>query len=362
MTKFFIICVSIFALYIAFNFAQPYDSIIEFNMLDYHVETTLFAYLALTVAFVLLLFIILKILFFIIRIPSLIVNKFRDKKAKKVLDKLVDATSLVASHNYAEALKIIDNYILPSKIGENLKQLPNLIKINTNIDFDSKLLLLKDIAKDDKYKFFAANRLANLYYDNARFVEAEEFAVKAYNEDENNSDLITLLIRIYAHLGKWEKMIFVISKLKKVDEQSYNSLSNQIATFYLKAAKDYAYNGDDYSKECALSALEHNPAYIDAIKLFIELSFHNNNGEKLKVIRNAFELNPCFELAELFIKNSHNSPDAIYQTLASIAPVKGYGALYLAIASALNLSDRIQELRNMHGFAVSDKSDKNDEA
>jgi len=70
-----------------------------------------------------------------------------------------------------------------------------------------------------------------------------------------------------------------------------------------------------------------------------------NSTAILKVLKSAFANYPSFEIAELYIKCSRSSVDAIYSTLAGIVKPSEHQALFLAIAAYLGLYDKIAHIK-----------------
>ena len=213
--------------------------------------------------------------------------------------------------------------------------------------FDKKIQHYRNLIDKKNYSVYASKKLAEIFYESTHHKEAEECAVRAFNEDDTDTELMLILIRIYANLGEWPKLVFIVSKLQRADLKMIEENAEEIASYYYAAAKSYLQSGsDDEALKFLEYALELNPIYIEALNLFTELSTNvNNTVAILKILRAAFSANPCFEVARMYADSATGSAEAIYGTLAGIAQPAKYPALFLALAAYLGLIEKITELR-----------------
>jgi tetratricopeptide (TPR) repeat protein len=156
-----------------------------------------------------------------------------------------------------------------------------------------------------------------------------------------------ILIRIYASLGTWPKMVFIVAKLQRADKAMFEANAEEIASYYYAASKHYLQVGlDDEAKKYLESALEYKPDYIEALNLFMELLTNaNNSADLLKILKAAFSAKPCFEIARMFADSSRSSAEVIYGTLAGIAQPAKYPAVFLALAGYLGIKEKTIELK-----------------
>ncbi|GAB4163254.1 MAG: hypothetical protein Tsb006_2090 [Rickettsiaceae bacterium] len=243
------------------------------------------------------------------------------------------------------SLKIIQN--LASELGEDNKDIANLVVAEADAGFDKKIQHYRNLIDKKHFSVYASKRLAEIFYNNTHHLQAEEFALKAFNEDDTDTELMLILIRIYASLGLWPKLIFIVSKLQRADVGLFEKNSAEIASYYYGAAKHYLQAGAEAeAKKYLESALEFKPDYIEAISLFTELETNvNNSAVVLKVLKAAFAASPCFEIARMFADSSRSSAEAIYGTLAGIAQPAKYPALFLALAAYLGLNNKVAEIK-----------------
>lgn len=84
MIRFLILCTIFFLLYLAFSAIGEFDSNVSFSVYDYEIETTLFTLGAFFIATQLALMVILKLIFLIFDIPSMIKKEWHRRKLIKV--------------------------------------------------------------------------------------------------------------------------------------------------------------------------------------------------------------------------------------------------------------------------------------
>ena len=162
-----------------------------------------------------------------------------------------------------------------------------------------------------------------------------------------------MLLRIYAALEAWHKLVFIVSKIKRADSKLLQKHSSEIAVYYYEAAKAQLKLGSDENALRYLeSALELCPDYLEALNLFVDLSINlQNTAYILKILKAAFLSNPCFEIARMYVASSRNSADANYGILASMANPMQYPDLFLAMAAYLDLPDKVASLKSSKPLA-----------
>jgi len=344
MIRFLILCTVFFLLYLAFNVIGEFDSNVSFFVYDYEIETTLFTLVAFFIATQLALMIILKLIFLIFDIPSIIKKEWYRRKLVKVNKKLLDVLAELLMGNRKKSLTLTNSII--NEIEDN-KEIISLVMAEAEESFDKKIQHYRNLIDKKHYSVYASKKLAEIFYKNAHHKQAEECAVRAFNEDDTDTELMLVLIRIYASLGEWPKLVFMVSKLQRANAKLLEENAKEIASYYYAAAKFYIKNGsDDEALKFLEYALVLNPIYLEALNLFTELSTNTNNTAAiLKILRAAFSANPCFEVARMYADNATGSAEAVYGVLAGIAQPAKYPALFLALAAYLGLIEKITELK-----------------
>ncbi len=346
MIKFLILCIIFFLAYLGFSALSEFDSTAYLTFYNYEIETTIFILSACFLLFLFASFLILRFIFLFFGLPGIIKKSWQQKRIRSINNKLIKALCELLIGNKEKSLSITKK-LLPD-IDDDKQDIANFILSETEEKIDKKILYLHNIINKKNYSVYAAKSLALIYFSNTDYKEAEECATKAFNENDTDTELMLLLIKIYAKQNLWTKMVFIVSKLQRANIKLLTEEAAEIAKYYYQAAKDAVIAAEDYEAIKFLeSSLELKPDYIEALNLYAELNTNiQNNAEILKVLKTAFSIRPCFEIAEMYIESSSSSVNSIYGTLCSIVPAKNYNGLFLAIAAYLNLPEKIQELRN----------------
>lgn len=357
MIRFLVLCFIFFALYIAFSVMSEFDSNIKLLAYGYEVDMTLFTFGMLFAAAQLVLFIILKSIFLILNLPSILKNRWMQRKLVKTNQKLLYVLAELLMGKKDKSLAMINKIIneVNSNNANGNKEVANLVFAEAERKFDKKIRYLQSLIGKKHYSFYANKNLAMIFHENGHYKQAEEYALQAFNENDTDPELMLSLLRIYAALNEWPKMVFIFSKLQRVNVGNIEKNAEEIARYYYTAAKFYLRDdADDEALKYLEYALEINPAYIEALNLFTELSNNNkNNAAILKVLKAAFSFNPCFEIARMYADNVLSSPEgeseggaeAIYGSLSEIVQPSKYPALFLALAAYLGLIEKIQEIK-----------------
>lgn len=346
MIRFLILCIVFFLLYIGFNTIGEYDSIVKMSLLGYNIETTLFTFISIFVLIQLILIITLKLIFLVFDLPAILKRRWYRRKLIKINSRLVNVLAELFMGNKKKAIKITNN-ILPELDAEN-KDFVNLVLAEGEEVFDKKIQYYRNLIGKKNYSVHASKKLAEIFYNNNHPSEAEEFALRAFNEDDTNTETMLILIKIYAKLGYWPKMVFIVSKLIRANRSLLEENSEEIASYYYDASKYYLESGsEEEARKYLESALEYRPDYIEALNLYMELLTNTNNSAHiLKVLKAAFMYRPCFEIARMYADSSRSSAEAIYGTLAGISPPLKYPAVFLALANYLGLKDKVVEIND----------------
>lgn len=346
MIRFLILCIIFFLLYIAFGAIGEYDCVLEFSLLGYKVQTTIFVFASIFLVLQLLLVIILKLVFLVFDLPSIIRNMWSQRALHNLNKKLLKICSELLMDNRQKSMQMFGKII--TYLEEDDKEFTNLILAEGELVFDKKVQHLRSIVDKKNYSLYAAKKLAKLFFDNSMYTQAEEYAVKAFNEKDTDTEIMLNLIRIYDKLNLWSKMVFIVSKLQRADSKLLEKHAEEIAIYYFDAAKSLVVaDSDDEAMKYLESSLELKPDYIQALNLFMELSVNKNNSSSiLRILKSAFVAKPCFEIAEMYAKCSRSSADAVYGTLSGLAKPSENIGLFLALAAYLGLEDKIREIKS----------------
>lgn len=358
MIRFLIICTVFLLLYLGFNIISEYDSIMQLSVFDYQVQTTFFAFMAIFAAIQIALMIFLKIVFLILDIPNRLKRRWHKRKILRMNDKLLVVLSQMFMGNDHKALSLMSKLV--PDLDENNKETINLIKSVTETTSEKKVQHLKSLIGKKHYSIYAAKKLSEILYQDKHYKQAEEYALKAFDEDDTDTELMLMLIRIYAALEAWHKLVFIVSKIKRADSKLLKKHSVEIAVYYYEAAKAQLKLGSDNNALMYLeSALELRPDYLEALNLFVDLSINlQNTVYILKILKAAFLSNPCFEIARMYVASARNSAEANYGILASMANPTQYPDLFLAMATYLDLPDKVASLKSSKPLAYTSSVDK----
>lgn len=345
MIRFLILCTVFFLLYIGFSTIAEYDSAVRLFLFDYQIETTLFVFITLFILIQLFLMVTLKLVFLIFDLPTILKKRWYRRKLLKINNRLLNVLAELLMGNKKKSLRITNN-ILPELEEEN-RDFVNLILAEGEDSFDKKIQHYRNLIDKKNFSVYASKRLAEIFYNNNHHIQAEEFALKAFNEDDTDTELMLILIRIYASQGAWPKMVFIVSKLQRADISLFEVNTGEIASYYYAASKHYLQIGsEDEAKKYLELSLEYKPDYIEALNLLMELYTNTNNSAPiLKILKSAFSAKPCFEIARMFADSSRSSAEAIYGMLAGIAQPAKYPAVFLALAGYLGIKEKVTELK-----------------
>ncbi|MFK7974461.1 MAG: heme biosynthesis HemY N-terminal domain-containing protein [Rickettsiaceae bacterium] len=345
MVKFIILCTVFFLLYLGFSFVGQYDIPVNLLASGYQITTTLFVLVITFLITQLLLMIVLKCIFSIITLPSIMRQQWQQRKQNKITQRLIDSLAYLLIDKKIKAIKNIYN-IAPELSAHN-KEIANLIMAEAEMDRQKAIQYYNTLTDNKYYGMFAAKKLAEIFYHNKQYDQAENFAIRAFNQNDTDAVLMLLIIRIYAKLGQWSKLILIVSKLQRTDRYNIDIYVNEIASYYYAAAKHYLEQEQDNEAQKYLElALEFEPSYIEALHLLIEILNNTNQSSAiLKLLKSAFSSNPCFEIAKIYADSSNNAPEEIYTTLASISTPIKHPTVFLAIAAYLGLYDKISQLK-----------------
>ncbi len=347
MIRFLILCTVFFLLYLGFNTISDFDSTVNILALDYKIQTTFFTLLSIFIVAQLILVVVLKTVFLVFDLPFLVKRSWHRRKTRRTNEQLLKVISEFFMGNREKSLELAVKMI--PDFSEHNKELANLILAESSCDFDQQIHLLRGLIDKKNYIFYAAKKLAQVFFDHGYYMEAEEYATKAFNDNDTDTSLMIMLIRIYKNTSNWPKMLIFVAKLRRADVKLLMHHAEEISSYYYWAAKAFLVTSDTEETIKFLEAsLELKPDYLEALNLFTEINVNiNNAGSTLKILKSAFAGSPSFEIAQMYIKCSRGSVNAVYGTLAGLAKPSENSGLFLAIAAYLGLDDKIADLKAM---------------
>lgn len=235
MIRFLILCTVFVLLYLGFNVISEYDSPMQFFVFDYQVQTTLFIFTTIFIAIQLILMISLKLVFLVFNFPEFLKKSWYKRRLIKTNQRLLAILSELLMGNKRKAISLT-NKLVPDLDKEN-KEIISLIKTETEANLDAKIQHLRSLLDKKYYSIYAAKKLSEILYQNKHYKQAEECALKAFNEDDTDTELMLILVRVYASQGAWHKLVFIISKLQRADIKLLEQSSAEISGYYYAAAK-----------------------------------------------------------------------------------------------------------------------------
>lgn len=334
MFRLLLICAALFLLYFGFTLTQSFDSKVLISLYSYNVETTFFFSLISLILLIVVCFIIIKFLVLIIDLPVRIHNIFSDRKINNDRYSLVLSFAKYITGNKAKAGSIARK----NSSCEDLKEFHNLILAETDEDIDSKISHFQKLVNSKEFAFYSNKKLAKLFYDKALYVEAETYAVKAYNLNELDNDNLITLIYCYGQLSLWTKFIFIVNKVAKLYKSVTMLEMLKISDYYLLAAKQKIDNNDNNAAiEYIESAISTNFVNNKLLELYLNLNSNLSDKKKIEVLKNAFHIIPSLEIVKLFKKFTSLSDEQIYEELTKHLSAERDEMLVLAIKAYLEL-------------------------
>jgi|GEM_PF-4394878 len=337
MFRLLFICAIFLLLYFGFTLIESFDSKVFVSLYDYNIETTLFFSLILGLLLLTSCFIVIRFLILIIDLPFTIHNIFNKRKVNHDKHALILAFAEYIISNKAKAASIARKN-LSSEDLKDFQEFHNLILAVTEEDIDTKISYFQKLTKSKEFAFYGSKNLAKLYYDKSLYNEAENYAIKAYNLNELNSDNLITLMRCYGKLSLWTKFTFIINKLAKFHKHDSIKHIQEIAEYYLLAAKQEVESNNVANATLYLeSALDNNCFIPELIEFYLNLDSNLNTNKKIKILKNAFRIIPSLKLVQLFKKFTSLSDRQIYEELTQELDVKKDEILILAIEAYLEL-------------------------
>lgn len=352
MTKLFLILISILALYLGFTVITRFDTATLITIGDYAIQTTLFTLCVGFIAVILVTVITLNIVSFIFGLPFAIQQTLHSKKLQNYTNLLLLATTQIIIDNKQKARKILNK--IQSDIKTEHQEQFTLLLATAGDEFDHQIEHLVGLANSNNYGYYALKKLAQLFYSKQLYKEAENYAVKAFNINEFDIEIMQILLHCYGQMHLWTKLGFIISKIKLTSEATLSNLSNKISEYYFTAAKSVVEQGNDAEALNYLDlSLHYTPSYVEALSIYISLNNNlNHNANIQSILKAAFTAKPSFEIAELYIRSSNLTNLRVYEELAELVDPKMEMSVFLSIAAFLDLPDKIALLKEQKLLTV----------
>ncbi len=345
MIRALIICVIFLLLYLGFSLLRQLDSVLTINLYDYFIESSFFTFIIIYILSAITGVLFFKIIFLILDLPSYIKALFITRKTNNANYQLIKAMTELIIGEKSQSLNSLKN--LQVYFKQDYKIFYTLLLAEREEEIEQKIKYFQELEKFKLCAAFATKRLAQILYQNARYKEAENYALKSFYLDEYDGEKLEVLIDCYFELADWEKLTLITTKLNRVDKAKFDSIKNKLASYYLVAGKNMYDQNDSQKAIYYLEiALELTPGNYEALKLYLTAHEAIKKPITLTIPQNAFTTNPCFEIAQLYHKFSLLSPSQIYENLESLINPHHHFGLFLSIAAYLELPDKIIELKN----------------
>lgn len=345
MLRLFIICIVFLLLYLGFSIIENLDSILVLTLYNYHIETTFFVSIIFTILLLIASFIIIKIITLIIDLPIKIQSIFSARKEIHERHFALKAMAEYIMGNRANALSIAQQNI---KLSNKDTEFYNLILSELEVEDNEKIKYLEELSNLKEFRFFSFKNLAILFYKQNDYLIAIDYAIKAYNSNELDSDVLVILIHCYGKQQEWEKLNFVVKKLKEINKLKFFELNIEIAKYYLSAAKLNEHNKDKAIYYLDLT-IDLGCINAEILEFYLNLNANINIAQKIKIFKKAFNLNPSLRIVQMFSKFTDKSNDQIYEELTKdLINSENNLTLMLAMATYLNLPDKILIVKNQY--------------
>lgn len=335
--------------YLGITAISKYDTLISITVFDYRYTASLFLVMVLSLMLIILSSMSFKLITIILKTPYLIAEKLSGYKKRSRTKAIMEAYGNIVIGNMEAAERIISRIDL-NDLDEDFKEHANLIATISNKDFDKNMVMLQNLLSNKSYHDFAAQSLAHKIYAQGYYAQSLQYAEQIRINDNISSDLMLLLIRLYANLNMWEKFDSTWKRYSGIYSKNLSKDSHDIANYYLKAAKFFLASGEeDKALDYLESSLTYDPVNIESIELLcnINLSLGKSNLN-ISILEKAFSHRPSFALFELYKASQADdyNPQNLYDILVNLVDITNYKSVFLAIAADLNLLDEIASIKN----------------
>ncbi|MCZ6902397.1 MAG: hypothetical protein O7C59_02580 [Rickettsia endosymbiont of Ixodes persulcatus] len=337
MFRLLLICATFLLFYFGFTLIESFDSKVFISLYDYNIETTVFFNLILGLLLLISCFIVIRFLILMIDLPSKIYNIFNKRKINHDRYALILAFAEYIMSNKAKSASIARKNLSSEGLKDS-QEFHNLILAVTEEDIDTKISYFQKLIKSKEFAFYGSKNLAQLYYDKSLYEKAENYAIKAYNLNELDSDNLITLMRCYGKLSLWTKFTFITNKLTKFHKHDSIKQMQEIAEYYLLAAKqEVESNNTAHAIDYLETAIDLNFYNGELLEFYFTLNDKLNVNKKTKILKDAFRIVPSLKLVQLFKKFTSLSDRQTYEELTQELDAKKDEILILAIEAYLEL-------------------------
>ena len=337
MFRLLLICATFLLFYFGFTLIESFDSKVFISLYNYNIETTLFFNLILGLVLLISCFIVIRFLILIIELPSKIHNIFHKRKVNHDRYALILAFAEYIMSNKAKSASIARTNLSSEDLKDS-QEFHNLILAVTEEDIDTKISYFQKLMKSKEFAFYSSKNLAKLYYDKSLYEEAQNYAIKAYNLNELDSDNLITLMHCYGKLSLWTKFTFITNKLTKFHKYDSIKQMHEIVEYYLLAAKqEVESNNIAHAIDYLETAIDLNFYNGELLEFYFTLNNKLNVNKKTKILKDAFRIVPSLKLVQLFKKFTSLSDRQIYKELTQELDAKKDEILILAIEAYLEL-------------------------
>lgn len=344
MIRLLIFVLLLLIVYLSFSNIGTLDTILHFRGEDYSIHTTVFSAIIMLLIIVLCSMFTIKLIFGIFNLPSLIQKIIHRNKINKNQLLIIDCVCYLLIDNKIKAMKLVKKILLRTSIdniSEEYQAIINIIAFHCHDNFDKKIQYLNKLKTSKHYYYFATKNLAKIFYQRSLYEEAEQYAIKAFDVNEVDPEILEILLHCYGKLQLWIKFMFIISKIQRMSIKKIDKMKYIIADYYVKAAITYLQHDEQNTKKYLELALEINHGSVDALELYCSLLKKNNKRINRKLLDNAFISNPSFKIAKLYIQYLNLTPTQTYQQLSKLLDPQKYVDIFLTISAYLELPNTL---------------------
>jgi uncharacterized membrane-anchored protein len=331
-------------LYFGFSIASTYDTNVQLQFLDYVVSISSFFLIGSLIISGVFIAFISKILAIIINAPKLISNRIKTSQLQHSMRGIMDAYGLAISGDPDSAKKVIDRAKM--NLQDDFAIHPHLILSVIDPSPEQRTYHLRYLLDSSEYKGFAAKGLARYFLGHKYYQQALDYAEQALHLRSDDSELLEMLIELYASMLMWDQFEEMVVRLGKIDPYRLKAYSESIAHLYFVAAKEALASGsDDQAIYYLEQAMIYKIDFLDAASILFPLLINTGNmGRSRQFLRAAFAANPSFELFELYAKSGDEKAPEVYSELAMLADPKNNVGLFIAITTCLGMHDEAKRL------------------
>ena len=316
---------------------------------DYKVQANPAVFAFLSVIFIYVIIFIIKIIEFPGKISKKIFSKIERKKEKKIFLQTLTASTKIIEGKKDNTYKILEDLSKRNISSAELKNYIYFLFAFLDLNFNTKLFYLQNIINLPEYRFSVAKELAITAFKNNSYHYSLEYALIAFDNSSEDSELIVLLIEIYAKLDSWDKLGEMLSILQNVDQDKFQQIQKDVTMYYFRAAKHFVGLGETkqslfYLQKC----LEYNPGYEDCVYLISNIYNTLITEVDIKsIIEKAFNENPSVGIFKVYLKHFEPilSNEEIYYNLSTLTKIEKDYKTKMMLTGYLNLEEELGSVK-----------------